>query len=43
MVPSIVKEQIVLFDQEIGPKQILPFWVTLDQRVIAMKRYSTFS
>ena len=38
-----VHTKFVLFDPLIGPRKVLPFWVRVDLRAMAMKGSSTFS
>ena len=38
----VLSLNVKLFDPQIGPDQVLPLRVRVDQRAIAMKRYSTF-
>ena len=33
---------LVLFDPLIGPYQVLPLWVRIDLRAMAMKEYAAF-
>ena len=33
----------VLFDPQIGPYQVLPFWITVDQEAMAIKGESTYA